>query len=346
VTTTHRVLHLVGPEAVDLREEAIPAPASDELVLRVDAATTCGTDLKVFLAGGHPRMLRPPCPFGHEMAGTVVAAGRDVGGWRAGDVVVVANSASCGACTMCRAGRENLCRDLEYLNGAFADHVRVPARFVRRSLYRRPPGVDPAAAALAEPLACVLHGMAAVAESLPEEVLVLGGGPIGQMFTAELARRDRRVVLADPVAPRREVAARLGAADTVEVTGGPDDVDRLRTSLSDGARLVIEATGSPRAWQTAMEITGLGGTVILFGGCPQGTTVPLDTHRLHYSELTVLGIYHHRPATFAEALELLATGALDLSPLVEAEHGLDGVERALRAMQRREILKAAIRPEL
>lgn len=346
MTTTHRVLHLVGPETVELREESIPVPASGEIVLRIDAATTCGTDLKVFLAGGHPRMLRPPCPFGHEMAGTVTAVGSAVLDWREGDAVIVANSASCSDCATCRAGRENLCRDLEYLNGAFADSVRVPARFVQRSVYRRPAGVDPALAALAEPLACVLHGISAVAKNLPEEVLVLGGGPIGQMFTAELARRDRRVVLADPVVSRREMAERLGAADTVEVTGGPDDAERLRTALSDGARLVIEATGSPRAWQTAMDVTGLGGTVMLFGGCPQGTTVPLDTHRLHYSELTVVGIYHHRPTTFADAIELLSTGALDLSLLVEAEHGLDGVESALRAMQRREILKAAIRPAM
>lgn len=346
MTTTHRVLFLLGPETVALREEAVPTPAAGELVLRIDAATTCGTDLKVFLGGGHPRMLRPPCPFGHEMAGTVVAVGEAADGWSEGDAVVVANSASCGGCAMCRAGRENLCRELDYLNGAFADHVRVPARFVRRSVHRRPQHVEPALAALAEPLACVLHGVSAVATDLPDEVLVLGGGPIGQMFTAELARRGRRVVLADPVGVRREMAERLGAADTVAVSGGADDTERLRSALSDGVQLVVEATGSPQAWRTAMEVVAPGGTVMLFGGCPQGTTVPLDTHRLHYSELRVLGIYHHRPATFAEALDLLAGGDLDLAPLVEAEHGLDGVEDALRAMQRREILKAAIRPAM
>ncbi len=344
MTTTNRVLYLLGPETVELREETVPDPAAGELVLRVDAATTCGTDLKVFLAGGHPRMLRPPCPFGHEMAGTVAAVGGAADGWNEGDTVVVANSASCGDCAMCRAGRENLCRELDYLNGAFADYVRVPARFVRRSVHRRPRHIEPAVAALAEPLACVLHGVSAVAADLPEEVLVLGGGPIGQMFTAELARRGRRVVLADPVGVRREMAERLGAADTVAVSGGEDDAERLRSSLSGGAQLVVEATGVPRAWHTAMEVAALGGTVMLFGGCPQGTTVPLDTHRLHYSELTVLGIYHHRPATFAEALDLLGTGGLDLSPLVEAQHGLEGVEAVLRAMQRREILKGAIRP--
>ena len=291
-------------------------------------------------------MLRPPCPFGHEIAGTVASVGSEVHGWREGDHVVVANSAPCGSCAMCRAGRENLCHDLEYLNGAYADLVLVPPRFVSRSTYRRPQTLDPSIAALAEPLACVLHGVSAIADTLPQEVLVLGGGPIGQMFGAELAQRGCRVVLADPVAARREMAGRLGAAATVEVVGDDADVERLRASLSDEVRLVIEATGSPRGWTAAVETTGLGGTVMLFGGCPLGTEVPLDTHRLHYSELKVLGIYHHRPRTFAEAIERLGSGALDLSPLIEAEHGLDGVEPALRAMQRREILKAAIRPAL
>ena len=88
MTDTQRVVHLLGPETLAMREEAIPTPARGELLLRVDAATTCGTDLKVFLAGGHPRMLRPPCPFGHEMAGTVAATGGRVDGWREGDAVV------------------------------------------------------------------------------------------------------------------------------------------------------------------------------------------------------------------------------------------------------------------
>ena len=106
---THRVLYLRGPRAVELRELAVPRPGPGELLLRVDAATTCGTDLKVYLRGGHPRMLRAPCPFGHEVCGSVVGCGEGVHGWREGDRLVVANSASCGRCRWCETERENLC---------------------------------------------------------------------------------------------------------------------------------------------------------------------------------------------------------------------------------------------
>lgn len=341
----HRVVCLVGPQHVELRETPCPSPGQGEVLIRVEAATTCGTDLKVYLAGGHPRMLEPPCPFGHEVSGVVVETGEGSDRWQVGDCVVVANSASCGTCPECRDGRENLCRDLQYLNGAYADHLVVPARFVERSSLRRPPDLDPAIAAMAEPLACVLHGVAACGE-LPEQALVLGGGPIGLMFVAELARLGRRVVLADPVKSRLEVGAAMGATATVRVEAAPGDAARLRDAVSGGrgAPLVIEATGSPLAWSVALDAVAPGGTVVLFGGCAPGTEVALDTHRVHYSELTIKGVYHHRPATFVAALDRLATGDLDLRPLLQAEYGLDGVEQALREMQSRRVLKAVIRP--
>lgn len=342
----NRTLYLTGPETVELRHEPVPQPRRGELVLRVEAATTCGTDLKVFFRGGHPTMLRPPCPFGHEMSGVVAATGAGVEGWRDGDAAVVANSASCGVCPRCVGGRENLCQDLRYLNGAFADSVLVPARFVQRSTYRRPAGLDPAVAALAEPLACVLHGVENAGVADLEEVAVLGAGPIGLMFIAELARRGHRVVAADPAPARRRWALELGAAVAVEVVGDPGDGARVRsaTASGHGTAAVIEATGTSAGWAAALDAVGVGGTAILFGGCAPGTTVACDTHRIHYSELTVKGVYHHRPATFRAALERLAEPGCVIGRLLELETDLDGVEDALRKMASREILKAAVRP--
>src|SRR6185369_2185887 len=136
-----------------------PEPGPGEILVRIDAATTCGTDVKVFRRGGHPRMLKTPTPFGHEMAGRVAALGEGVHRFREGDRVVVANSAPCGRCRACRQGRENLCADLHYLNGAFSEALLVPRRFVERSTYSCPEGLPAERAALAEPLACVLHGI-------------------------------------------------------------------------------------------------------------------------------------------------------------------------------------------
>jgi L-iditol 2-dehydrogenase len=344
----------MGPERLELREAPVAAPGPGELLLRIVAATTCGTDLKVFQRGGHPRMLKAPTPFGHEMAGTVAALGPGVEGWREGDRVVVANSASCGVCEWCARGRENLCRDLHYLNGAFAEYLLVPRRFVEVGVYRLPDALPFEIAALAEPLACVLHGLETSALERASEIVVYGGGPIGLLFVDVLANSpadfpasgEHHIVLADPNPSRLEVGKAIGADRTVQVDRDGGEAARLSrlSRTGDGFDVAIEATGSPAAWQDALASVRPGGLVQLFGGCPPGTTVPLDTHRLHYSEITVKSAYHHRPATFQRALDLLAAGSLHPQALLSAERPLAELEDALRAMRRREALKVVIRP--
>lgn len=344
-STSNRVAFLVGPEQIEVRELPLSAPVGGEILLRVAAATTCGTDLKVFRRGGHPRMLRVPCPFGHEMSGEVAAVGPDVEALAAGQRVVVVNSASCGVCEPCRSGRENLCRDLDYLNGAFGRYLLVPERFVARSTYAIPEALPFELAALTEPLACVLHGIEVAGLPPGCDVVVLGCGPIGLMFVAALAHAGHRVVAADLQPRRLAVAAQLGAARTLAIPPHETAPGELAAaSAGEGYSAVIEATGSPAAWETALSIVRPGGSVLLFGGCPQGTSVPLDTHRLHYSELTVRGAYHHRPATVRQALAMLASGRPDLRPLLSDEMPLDRLGDALEAMRRGELLKVVIRP--
>ncbi|HYO13419.1 MAG TPA: alcohol dehydrogenase catalytic domain-containing protein [Thermoanaerobaculia bacterium] len=323
-------------------------------MVRIGAATTCGTDVKVFRRGGHPRMLRTPTPFGHEMAGTVLAVGPEVERWRTGDRVVVANSAPCGICEWCSRGRENLCADLHYLNGAFSEHVLVPRRFAEESTYPLPDDLPFEIAALAEPLACVLHGLETSALERASEIVVYGGGPIGLLFVDVLANSpidfpaagEHHIVLADPNPPRLEVGRSVGADEAVQVGREGGEAFRLcrLSRTGDGFDVAIEATGSPAAWQDALASVRPGGLVQLFGGCPPGTTVPLDTHRLHYSEITVKSAYHHRPATFRRALDLLASGRLHPEALLSAERPLAELEDALRSMRRREALKVVIRP--
>ena len=339
-------MFLVGPERLELRAGPLPEPAAGELLVRVDAALTCGTDVKVFRRGGHPRMLRAPAPFGHELAGTIVQVGEASGAFLAGEQVVVANSAACGRCDWCARGRENLCAELVYLNGAFADYLLVPARFTAGSIHRRPPGLPPEVAALAEPLACVLHGLECCPLERPAEVALYGAGPIGLLFLCILARDGHRVVVADPNPARLAAARELGAAAVLQVGRDGGEADRVRRHAADGDgfELAIEATGSPAAWWDALASARPGGTVLLFGGCPPGTSVPLDTHHLHYREITVRSAYHHRPATFRRALATLAAGELDARALLSAELPLAELEEALRSMMRKETLKVVIRP--
>jgi L-iditol 2-dehydrogenase len=339
-------MFLVGPERLELRAGPLPRPGPGELLVRVDAALTCGTDVKVFRRGGHPRMLRAPAPFGHELAGTIVQVGEAAGSFLAGEQVVVANSAACGRCDWCARGRENLCAELVYLNGAFADYLLVPARFTAGSVHRLPPGLPPEVAALAEPLACVLHGLECCPLERPAEVAIYGAGPIGLLFLGILARGGHRVVVADPNPARLAAARQLGAAAVLQVGRDGGEADRVRRHAADrnGFELAIEATGSPAAWWDALASARPGGTVLLFGGCPPGTSVPLDTHHLHYREITVRSAYHHRPATFRRALAALAAGELDARALLSAELPLADLEEALRSMMRKETMKVVIRP--
>lgn len=343
-----RTVFLLGPERVELREVPVPEPGPGELLLRIEAATTCGTDVKVLRRGGHPRMLHVPTPFGHEMAGSIAAVGRDQERWKVGDRVVVANSAPCGACEWCSRDRENLCSHLQYLNGAFSEYILVPRRFAEVSTYAIPEGLSPEIAALAEPLACVLHGLEVCRLDRSSEVVIYGGGPIGLLFVDVLSsfREGHHVVLADPNPQRLEAARQVGASEAVQVGRDGAEATRLKRFArgGDGFDLAIEATGSPVAWEDALASARPGGTVLLFGGCRPGTTIPLDTHRIHYGELTIRGAYHHRPPTFRRALDLLASGTLHPEALLSSERPLDDLEGALRSMMRKEALKVVIRP--
>ena len=348
--TEQRTIFLLGPERVELRRVPVPDPGPGELLVKIGAATTCGTDVKVLRRGGHPRMLVVPTPFGHEMAGTISAIGPPIeekaDRWKIGDRVVVANSAPCGQCEQCLRARENLCESLRYLNGAFAEYVLVPRRFAEVSTWPIPDDLPFEVAALAEPLACVLHGLEVCPLNGAADTVVYGGGPIGLLFVNLLADAGHHVVLADPNPQRLESARRMGAAEAVLVGRDGGEAARLRrhAGRGDGFDLAIEATGSPVAWEDALASVRSGGTVLLFGGCRPGTFIPLDTHRLHYLELTIKGAYHHRPATFERALDLLASGRIRTVELLSTERPLEEVEGALRSMMRKETLKVVIRP--
>ncbi len=348
--TTMQGAMLLGPEEIEIRDVPVPRPGPGEVLLKIEAATTCGTDVKVFRRGGHPRMLKAPTLFGHEMAGIVATIGAGVTAVKEGDAIVVANSAPCGTCEPCRRGRENLCEDLHYLNGAFAEYMLVPKRFVERNIHPIPAGLSFERAALAEPLACVLHGIDACdldryAAGGPFEILLFGGGPIGLLFVAALSRMGHKVVLADPNPSRLEVGMKLGAVRTIEIARGGGQAERVRAE-SDGGKgywITIDATGQPGVWSDAIEALRPGGLVNLFGGCAPGTSIPLDTHLVHYSELTLKGVYHHRPEVFRRAVALLADPAFEADFLISGTRPIAGVVEALRSMMRKEALKVVIK---
>ncbi len=345
--TTMQAAVLHGREDVRIEQVPIPKAAVGELVVQVGAALTCGTDLKVFRRGYHARMIVPPALFGHEMAGTVVEAGEGVTGFKPGDRVVALNSAPCGHCYFCERGQENLCDDLLFNNGAYAEFIKIPSRIVEKNTLRVPDGVPLEHAALTEPLACAVHGFEDSNPRKGDTVAVIGGGPLGLMIlhvaalagyeTIALVRRDGQA----------EAARQLGATHVVQTSSTSKAVrdTRALTPNDRGVDIAIEAVGVPEAWQEAVELARKGGTVNFFGGCAAGTHVNLDTNRLHYSNITLRATFHHTPAICRQALDLIASGRFQAGAFVTGHAHLYELNRVFeKLMNRSTEIKTAIVP--
>jgi L-iditol 2-dehydrogenase len=333
-----------GPGDLRYEEVPVPEPGPGEVLLRIEAALTCGTDVKT-LRRGHPVMIpKVPTVFGHELAGTVVATGPGVTGVRPGQRAVAANSAPCGECPPCRRDQANLCDDLLFVNGAYAEYIALPPRVVARNLVPVAPDVPAARVAFAEPVACCLHAMDVAGIRPGDPVAVFGHGPLGLLLGLLARRAGARVILAGKDGPRLAVAARLGFAACLDVGGASDPVALVRGAAGGGVRCAIDATGRPEAWEQAIGAVDKGGTVVFFGGCAPGTGIRLDTRRVHYEELRLLGVFHHTPALIRRAVAMLAEGALDPSPLVTDTMALGEVPEALARMGRGEALKVLIDP--
>lgn len=314
---TMQAVVLYGREDARLETVPIPAVGPGEVRVRIAAALTCGTDLKVFRRGYHARMIVPPAIFGHEFAGTVDAVGVGVSEWRIGDRVVAANSAPCGECFYCAEGREELCEELLFLNGAYAGYVTVPERIVQQNLLRVPEHLSFEGAAQVEPLACAVLGVEQTGIRAGETVAIIGAGPMGLLLTRCATLLGARVLMIGRRAERLEAAHRLGAADTLNVESAADPVAWVRRRTQGrGADRVIEAVGRPETWVEAVALVRKGGTVNLFGGCPAGTEVPLDATRMHYDGLVLLASFHHTPRTIRRALQLLAEGHVPPDALI------------------------------
>ncbi len=334
-----RAALLRGARQVEIVSAPRPEPGPGEIVIRVDAALTCGTDAKVFRRGYHARMLEPPCPFGHEYAGTVAAVGEGVRNVSEGDAVVGGNSAPCGRCDYCREGRAALCDDLTFVNGAFAEWMLLPRRVVAHNLHAIPRGLDPIIAAATEPVACVLKGIEMADVRAGESVLILGSGPIGLIFAAEVAARSAHPVVFARTPIAAETARRMRAHDVVLGESLAACHERVREAAPGrrGYDVVIEAAGAEETTQAAPALCRKGGRVMLFGGCRADVRVTWSPAPLHYDEIAILSSFHHTPRHVAASLDVLAAGRVDIGPLLEAPVGLDGLTDALERMCSREL---------
>jgi L-iditol 2-dehydrogenase len=325
---------LYGKEDVRIERVPIPTPGHGEIVIRVLAALTCGTDLKVFRRGYHAKMIAPPALFGHELAGVVHEVGPGVRSFKPGMRVVALNSAPCGLCYWCVRNQENLCEDLLFNNGAYAEYIRIPARIVSKNTLIVPESLPLEHAALTEPLACVVRGLEETGAKSGDSVVVIGAGPIGLMFMHVAQLSGMKVIAVVKRDEQVAAAATFGASQVVQTTPEIDAVAAVRALTPDhrGVDVAIEAVATPLTWQWAVDMVRRGGTVNFFGGCAAGTKVEIDTNRLHYNDITLKASFHHTPAACRKAFDLLASGRFKCSEYITGRAQLSDLETVLRRL--------------
>jgi L-iditol 2-dehydrogenase len=260
--------------------------------------------------------------------------------------VVAANSAPCHQCFFCQVGESNLCENLDLLNGAYAEQIKIPSPIVRQNLLVIPDDLAFKEAAFCEPLACVLHGLDSARISPGDHVAILGAGSIGLLLVQVCKQAGAQVILVSRNLRKLELAKRLGAdtvidLETVRSGGG---VIRSLTRHGQGVEVAIEAVGRPELWELAVGLIRKGGHAVLFGGCEPGTSVSLETKALHYGERQLIGVFHHTPKSIRQALALIASRRLQLEPLITEERPLSHLGMAFRGMETDGALKIAIYP--
>jgi L-iditol 2-dehydrogenase len=328
-----KVAMLYGVKDLRIENVDVPSVGAGEVLVDVKAATTCGTDLKIFQRGYVEKVIKLPTIFGHEWAGDVAEIGSGLEWPQKGMRVRAGNSAPCLRCRMCQKGEYNLCENMIWLWGAYAEFIKVPARMVFLNMQEIPSHVSYEEAAIAEPLACVLHGAEEARINLGDTVAIIGAGPIGllHLLVAKQIGAER-VIMIDLVDERLGFAQRLGA--DVTINGGQEDPAEVIKQLTGGygADVVIEAIGSPVTWEQSLKLARKGGTVLEFGGSPPGTEIKVNTEMLHYGELTVLGTFHATPLHFKKALNLIASRTIDVRPLITKKMKLEEIKEAFEIL--------------
>lgn len=340
-------IRFYGPNQLKYEEVEVKEPNDDEILVKVKAALTCGTDIKTFRRG-HPVLIKEtPSGFGHEFSGIVEKVGKNITHLKKGDRVVCANSAPCFDCYYCKIGKYNLCENLEFLNGAYAQYVLVPSQIAKYNTYKIPENLSFAQAALSEPFANVVHGFERTGIKKGDTVGIVGIGPIGLMFIKLAKARGARVIAAGRNPLKLKMAKEFAGADeVVNLKEHPDPTQIVKAFSKEGKGLdfVIEAVGLPQIWEQVISLVRKGGTVHLFGGCKSGSTVTFDTKRIHYDEISMISVFHHTPEFFKKALDLIASEEIDLTPLITDKMPLCDAQKALERQESGQALKVLIEP--
>ncbi len=321
---------LYGVEDIRIVEATIPAIDPGEVLIKNRVSTTCGTDVKNFKRG-YP-LLKPPHPYGHEFSGVIAAVGKEVKGFHEGDRVAVHNTAPCNQCYFCKKGLHSMCSNMTFNRGSYAEYVKVPEPIVKQNMFVLDESISHKTASLMEPFSCAVYGIENCPIRLGDTVVINGAGPIGLMFARLAVIKGARVIVTDKTKNRLALADKLGVWKTCNLTEVENSVEAVRalTDEERGADIVIEATGIIDVWKTSVQMARKGGFVLLFGGVKSGSMLEVDATWLHYSQITIKGVFHTTPRHVLSALELLKMGVISNDDFIQNEYCLTDLEKAIR----------------
>lgn len=321
----------LGNKTFAVADLPTPHAGPGELVLRNQVCGVCGTDVHIYHGEPGSADVNPPVVLGHEYSGEVVEVGEGVTGFAVGDHVTVDPNIYCGHCAYCQNGKKQLCPSMEAIgvtrDGGFAQYSRIPAS----QAFKLEPTVPWEAAAMAEPLACCLHGIDLAGIQVGDKVCVVGGGAIG-LLMVQLAKLSgaSQIVLSEPNEKRRQVGLQLGANAALDPTR-PDAQEAFAQVLDGGANVVIECVGNVPAVKSAFQFAGKGATVLLFSVPKVDATFDLPLFDVYKKELTIKGSFVN-PDTHARAVALINSGKVDFGPIITHRFTLDQLPEAI-AMQ-------------
>jgi len=333
---------LYGVEEIRIIEAPIPKIGPGEVLVKNKISTTCGTDVKNFKRG-YP-LVKPPHPFGHEFSGVIAAVGKDVKGFHEGDRVAVHNTAPCNECYFCKKGLYSMCSNMIFNRGSYAEYVKVPEPIVRQNMFVLDNSVSHKTASLMEPFSCAVYGIENCPIHLSDTVIINGAGPIGLMFARLAVMKGAKVIVTDIMKNRLDLAEKLGVWKTCNLTDVDNMVEVVR-SLTDekrGADVVIEATGLIDVWKTSVQMVRKGGFCLLFGGTKVGSVLEVDATLLHYSQITIKGVFHTTPRHVMATLELLKMGTISSDDFIQNEYRLPELEKAIREHASGKVIKNCI----
>jgi 6-hydroxycyclohex-1-ene-1-carbonyl-CoA dehydrogenase len=323
-----------GPyQPLTIEEWPTPVPAAGEILVRVAACGVCHTDLH-YIDHGTPTFKAPPLVLGHEISGTVEQLGPGATGVQVGDRVLLAAVLTCGRCDACRTGRENICEQSLMLgnniDGGYAEFVVAPAK----DAFILPPEVPLVeGCVLADAVTTPYHAVVRRARVVPGDwVVVLGCGGVGLNIVQIAAAAGGRVIAVDLVASKLELAKALGAEAIVDSSKEVRVDKAIRQITGAGADVVLEAIGNPKTQEIAIASVRTGGRVVLVGYSAQ--SVPLNSGRVMFRELEIMGSLGCRPVDYPRVIELARSGKIDLKRMVTGRVPLERINDAMEDLRK------------